>query len=410
MMPNGYPQPPQQQQQPQTQGPGGWNQQPQQGWGQQAQQGQQPQQQLPQFNPTDPNFLAMPLEYDAEIDANEALPTVYPSELVFGTPDPGYRVHADFASGWKSGYTKDKKPYISADLMLTILECAKAPAMIGRKMKFTVSTAVWQSGTSSAQQIIQAAGLGETLKSRAKTPGTLQEFVAHIVNQKIQFNATVDWEASFYDKNMLNPDGTKGGDLIPRIRGYKAFETDRQTGLPIPEITRELRGMGNVTKRAFPSVRLITKSTNAPQAAAAPVLDFSQSPMVQVQPQFQQPAQPQFAQQSPNLGVQPQGQSQFAQPAQQFQQGPQAVQQPQQQFQQPTQQTFQQPQQQQAPNPGMFAQQPVQQVQQGPHAVQQQPLPFVAGAAPVGDPNAAAAPNPSMPMAAPIANIFGPRT
>ena len=275
------------------------------------------------FDPNDPNFRAMALEYDPEQDANEVTPPVIPSGLIYGSnPDMGYEVVATKAEGWK-GKVKDGKASASCKLLLEIVGVPhdNAKDMIGRKIRFNCSTMVWASGVSSAQQLIQAAGGGEALKSRAKTPDTLMSFVDQIVSQKIRFRAQVDWEASFYDKDTKT-------DLIPRIRGWRSFEVDQKTGLPIPEITRTINGQP-ITTRAQMQARLITpesfSGSTSPQAAA-PIMDFSKAPMTQAAPpaqpammQLQQTQQSPFAAQgSPFTPAPP------AQPAQQTAQAPQA--------------------------------------------------------------------------------------
>lgn len=271
------------------------------------------------FDPNDPNFRAMALEYDPEQDANEVTPPVIPSGMIYGSnPDMGYEVVATKAEGWK-GKVKDGKASASCKLLLEIVGVPhdNAKDMIGRKIRFNCSTMVWASGVSSAQQLIQAAGGGEALKSRAKTPDTLMSFVDQIVSQKIRFRAQVDWEASFYDKDTKI-------DLIPRIRGWRSFEVDQKTGLPIPEITRTINGQP-ITVRAQMQARLITpesfSGTTSPQAAA-PVMDFSKAPMTQAVPPapVAQPGmmQPQQTQQSPFAPAPP------AQPVQQVPSAPPA--------------------------------------------------------------------------------------
>ena len=258
---------------------------------------------------TSPEFLNMALDYDPQADANAKLPPITPSEIMFGNLTTGYQVTATIDK-WETATSQQGQPYAKATMVLTIVN---NQAMNGRMLRFYVSTLVSQNmKTSSAQQIIQAAGLGPQLATQPKTVGTLMNMVNHICQNKIVFSGVVDWEARFWDSTVPNPQtGKLGMEIAPSVRGYRNFPLDSK-GMPLPEITRMVTVNGvprQETRTAIMTFHPLTPANNGSNAGTP---QFAQT---HTQPQFAQVQQPQQFAQQPQMQTQPQ--PQFQPPVQQ---------------------------------------------------------------------------------------------
>lgn len=298
-----------------------YGQQQQQQQQQYGQQPVQPQQQRAEPQPlsmTDSILNAEDTSINWEVDANASMPTVLPSEFVFGNADQGYLCSVSFADPtktWMKDRTSDGREYIYAILNLTIEGCQQNPAMNGRKIRFIAKTLTQRNGVTQAMALIQGAGLQGELLNRPRTAQTQIDFINRIINTGIRVYATVDWEASFWDK------ATKQN-KAPERRGWRNFPL-MPNGEPMNELTIASAQGTPLHAYARTNVRFVK-----PQASAG------NAPMPVANQPMQFAPQQQFAPPVP--------QQQFAPQPQQFAPAPAPVYQPQQQqFQQPQQQQFQ---------------------------------------------------------------------
>lgn len=287
---------------------------PQQGPVQQAYQSQ-----ATPLTAADGELLNLTLAFDPDVDANQQMPPVLPSELLFGSLDRGYTAYAVYqnpSEPWKKDKTKAGIPYISAPLFLVIDNCQQNPSMNGRRIRFQASSLVSAyQPTCSAQKLIQAVQGGtEMLKASARTVQALKEIVDRIVASGQRFMIGVDWEGSFKHQSQKDP--------LKRIRSWKDFPRN-QNGEPVPTMTENFGQFGVLQANAYMVPSFFTVGHKSPGQQFTPAPQAHSVPQQGV-PQFAPPAQ--FAQTQPaaqpSMQFAPAPAATFSQPAQPQQSSP----------------------------------------------------------------------------------------
>jgi hypothetical protein len=162
--------------------------------------------------------------FNAEADANASVPPfpkgVYVFSLKFQEDDPDKR--------WVQKMKEDtKEKYYFTNIVAEIAENpANSPDYVGRKVFANAMTLVMKNtGTTSAQAIIQAMGEGDKLLTMPRTHQTQIKLLNSLLANGTLCGAETDWEANEYDKEKKV---TKF-----RLRGMNSFPKFKD-GTPIP--------------------------------------------------------------------------------------------------------------------------------------------------------------------------------
>lgn len=158
--------------------------------------------------------------------------------------------------------------------LMTYIECEivdnplNPPEFVGRKIRHQVGTWVMpQTGTTSIQAVVQAAGYGVKLLNAPKTNVRLATVLSEVLNAESLVIGDLDWEINKYDKEKA--------ETVFVLRGMNSFPFDpedpeakkknKRTNVYIHKEFGELRGFA-VINRFKP---LSAAKPNTPTATAA---------------------------------------------------------------------------------------------------------------------------------------------
>lgn len=168
--------------------------------------------------------------FNPEADANAQIPPppkgIYVVKLSFGEADADKR--------WIAKMTESaNEKYYLTNVVAEIIENPANPIdCIGRKVFSNAMTLVMKNtGTTSAQAIIQAMGYGNELLTRPKVHQTQMRLINELLANGELCGMECDWEAQIYNKEKKTQEF--------RLRGMNSFPKDK-AGNPIPmAITEE---------------------------------------------------------------------------------------------------------------------------------------------------------------------------
>ncbi len=174
--------------------------------------------------------------YNPEADANAGLPPLpkgdYLCIVKYRETDPSKR--------WPSGkekdstgamvpngklpVTKDGKKYAYTEVSIE-LNGNVDPSNDGRIFSGMVNTLVMKNtGTTSIQALLQGCGVStDELKAANSIKGQVALLDQYVSDGNTIGGAHLDWEASYYRKDLVNPETGKMGWEVFRVRGMKKF-------------------------------------------------------------------------------------------------------------------------------------------------------------------------------------------